>query len=307
MALSLVVVVLALQPGFKELELMFENRRGHCDFVVASVRSLIAHLEILATTHLAHLHRQLVAALRHCHVMARPLLFTVAAIVVDNPLAVQVQERAVVRSGVEPVAARRPDCEKTTAPDAEVIGLPDVREAAVVHVDVRQNLGMSRGQSSEVRNMALSLVVEVLALQPGFKELGLMFENRRGHCDLGVTSIGSLIAHLKILATTHLAHLHHQLVATGRKVLVNARPLLFTMAAIVVDNPLAVQVQKRTVVRSGVEPVVAGVIDAHIAAAPDAEVIGLPKVREAAVVHVDVGKNVGVSRIQTTPSSGTAH
>ena len=133
-----------------------------------------------------------------------------------------------------------------------------------------------------------------------------VYENRRGHCDLGVTSIGSLIAHLKILATTHLAHLHHQLVATGRKVLVNARPLLFTMAAIVVDNPLAIQEQERAVVRSGVELVVAGLIDAHIAAAPDAEVIGLPDVREAAVVHVDVRQNLGMSRVKA-PRFGTWH
>ena len=70
-----------------------------------------------------------------------------------------------------------------------------------------------------------------------------VYENRRGHCDLGVTSIASLVAHLKILGTTNLAHLHHQLVAAGRQGPVWARPLL-----IVVDDPLAVQVQERAVV-----------------------------------------------------------
>ena len=138
------------------------------------------------------------------------------------------------------------DAHIAAAPDAEVVGLPDVREVAVVHVDVRQNLGVSRGQNSEIRHMALRLVVEVLALQPGFKELEFMFPNRRGHCDFGVVSIGSLIAHLKILATNHLAHLHHKVVAALRHCHVMARPLLFTMAAIVV--PLPVQIQERAVV-----------------------------------------------------------
>ena len=144
---------------------MHENRRGHCDLGVTSIGSLIPHLQILATTHLAHLHHQVVIALRQCYAVTSPLLFSMAAIVVDDPLAVQVQERAVVRGGVELVTALRPGREKTAAPDAEVLGLPDVREAAVVHVDVRQNLCMSRGQSSEVRDTALSLVVEVVALQ----------------------------------------------------------------------------------------------------------------------------------------------
>ena len=44
--------------------------------------------------------------------------------------------------------------------------LSDVKEAAAVHVHVRQNLGVRRCQTtSEVWNTALSMVVEVLALQ----------------------------------------------------------------------------------------------------------------------------------------------
>ena len=62
------------------------------------------------------------------------------------------------------VAARGPDAHIAAAPHAEVPGFPNVRETAA-HVDVWQNRGMSRGQSSEVRDIAVSLVVEVVALQ----------------------------------------------------------------------------------------------------------------------------------------------
>ena len=300
MALSLVVEVLALQTGFKGLGLMFENRRRHRDLGAIGIRSLIPHLKILATSPLAHLYHQVVIALRQCHAFTGLLGLAVAAVVVDDLLAVQVQERAVIGGGVEPVSALCPGCEKTAAPDAEVVGLPDVREAAMVHVDVRQNLCMSRGQSSEVRDMALSLVVEVLALQTGFKGLGLMFENRRRHRDRGAIGIRSLIPHLKILATTRLAHVDQEVMETGQKGHVMARPLLFRMAAVVVDDLLAVQVQERAVIGGGVEPVIARVRYAHIAAAPDAEVVGLPDVREAAMVHVDVRQNLCMSRGQSS-------
>ena len=84
---------------------MLENRRGYRDFVVAGVGSRIPHLEILVTTHLAHVHHQAMKTWSKELIMARPLLFTVAAVVVDDPLAVQVQEGAVVRRSVEPVVA----------------------------------------------------------------------------------------------------------------------------------------------------------------------------------------------------------
>ena len=75
-----------------------------------------------------------------------------------------------------------------------------------------------------------------------------MFDNRRGHYDFGVTSIRSLIAHLETLATALLAEVDHQVMQADRKVLAIAGLLLFTMAAIVVDDPLAVQVQERAIV-----------------------------------------------------------
>ena len=250
-AVSLVVEVVALQTGFKGfkcLELMFESRSGHFDLVATRIGSLEAHLKSMATTVVAIIHHQVVAATRQLDPVTGRLLLTMAVIVVDDLLAVQVQQRAVVRGGEELVLALRRGCDKATAPQAEVVGLPNMRKLVPVQVDVWQNLGVRRGQSSEIWDLTLSFVVEVLALQAGCEGLGLMFENRRGHYDFGVTSIRSLIAHLETLATALLAEVDHQVMQADRKVLAIAGLLLFTMAAIVVDDPLAVHVQERAIV-----------------------------------------------------------
>ena len=66
---------------------------------------------------------------------------------------------------MELVVASFLDAHVPLAPETEVVRCPNMRESAVVHVDIRQDCTVLRGQRREVRYLALSMAVEVVALQ----------------------------------------------------------------------------------------------------------------------------------------------
>ena len=90
--------------------------------------------------------------------------------------------------------------------------MPEVREPAVVHVDVRKHRAMSGCHISEVRrDVAVMLVVEVVALEAFSQALAVVFQSRCRNHGRVVIGIWSLIMQTEGFATTCLAHLENQL------------------------------------------------------------------------------------------------
>ena len=70
---------------------MLQDLLGDLDLAVAAVRALVPHLQDLAAAHLAHVHHDIVGAWRQ-GLLAAALPLSMAAVVVDDLVPVQVQE-----------------------------------------------------------------------------------------------------------------------------------------------------------------------------------------------------------------------